>query len=122
MKKYHKVFKFLISGGLAAATEYASFLVFVIVLPVVPANALSFMLGLVVSFLLNRSWVFGSKENTKKKFTKYFLLALINLALGSLLIFILTTIGALALIAKIVVMLLIASWNYLIFSKIIFKD
>lgn len=122
MKKYHKVFKFLISGGLAAATEYGSFLIFILALPVVPANALSFMLGLVVSFSLNRSWVFVSKGNTKKKFAQYFLLALINLTLGSLLIFTLTTMGTFALIAKIIVMLLIASWNYLIFSKLIFKD
>lgn len=122
MKKYHKVFKFLISGGLAAATEYGSFLLFILALPLVAANALSFMMGLIVSFSLNRSWVFGSKGNTKKKFAQYFLLALINLTLGSLIILALVTAGIPALIAKVVVMLLIATWNYLIFSKIIFKD
>jgi putative flippase GtrA len=122
MKKYHKVLKFLISGGLAAATEYGSFLLFTLALPVVAANALSFTMGLIVSFSLNRSWVFGSKGDTKKKFTQYLLLALINLMLGSLIIFVLVGLGISAFVAKIIIMLLIASWNYLIFSKMIFKD
>lgn len=122
MKKYHKVIKFLVSGGLAAVTEYVSFLALILIIPVVPANALSFMLGLIVSFSLNRSWVFESRQETKKKFMQYSLLAFVNLIIGSAFIFALTAAGVLALVAKVIVMLLIALWNYLIFSKIIFKN
>ena len=124
-KKYHKVIKFLISGGLAATTEYVSFLFIAIGLktPIILANIISFMLGLCVSFILNRSWVFTSKSNVHKKLVKYFVLAVANVAISTGMLFILNhDFFVYPAIAKLIVMALIAIWNYFIFSKLIFKD
>jgi putative flippase GtrA len=123
LKKYHNVLKFIMSGSLAALTEYTTFLIlhhFKLHLAV--ANAISFCCGLVVSFLLNKHWVFSHKSNGRRQFIMYASLALVNLSLSSGLIVILVrSIGIPPFISKICVMGLVASWNYIIFQKVIFR-
>ena len=123
MKKYHNVFKFIMSGGLAALIEYSVFLglhhlgFFLVV-----ANALSFCCGLGVSFTLNKHWVFSHKKNGRKQFVMYTTLACINLVLGSGLILLFVKVWGLPpLVGKVCVMITIALWNYSIFQRIIFK-
>lgn len=122
----YKPVRFLISGGSAAITEYTLFLLLVAFLPshpifLIAAQSLSFGGGLIVSFLLNRSWVFESTaKESKKMFTKYLLLALINLFITNILIILLEPVLPLY-IAKFVVMLMIASWNFIIFKTLIFR-
>ena len=119
----NKILKFLMSGGTAAATE---FVVFAIILKFIDnlliSNSVSFLCGLVVSYTLNRLWVFDSKANVKKQFSEYFILATINLGLSNLFLYFLTDIISLETwISKIIVMATIACSNYFIFSKFIFK-
>lgn len=120
----NRLAKFLVTGGSAATVEYGSFILLTILLspPVVVSNSASFFFGFVVSFMLNRTWVFKSKEGARRQLGQYMLLALINLALGNLAIGLLVSFAVPLLVAKIVTMLLVASWNYLIFSKFIFKS
>jgi putative flippase GtrA len=124
LTKYHKPLKFLMSGGLAAFTEYTSFLVlhhFGVVL--VLANALSFCCGLVISFMLNKHWVFSRKGDGPKQFMMYATLALINLVISSgLIVLLVHNLNIPPFISKVCTMALIASWNFFIFQKIIFKD
>lgn len=118
-----KPLKFLISGGLAAITEYILFIVLVLWISLDPviAQPISFSAGLVTSYGLNRAWVFGTNKRIFGEFIKYGILAVINLFVGTVLIVLLDSIGLQVLIAKIAVMVLIASWNYIIFNKYIFK-
>ncbi len=121
--RHSRLIKFIISGGTAAVVEYGLFALFnALGVPLVIANTLSFIGGLLVSFSLNRTWVFLSKERARRQFGLYVLLALINLVIGNTIIFLLHDgFGVYALVAKLIVMVLIASWNYLIFSRFIFK-
>lgn len=123
VKKYASILKFLMSGGVAAATEYVVFLVLhEIGLPLFIANAFSFMCGLVVSFTLNKQWVFAKKGGGSRQFTMYFTLACINLLISSgLLSLLVHGFNMLPSIAKLGTMILIASWNYIIYQKVIFK-
>ena len=118
-----RVFRFLVSGGSAAAVE---FFVFIFLLGWInntfAVNSISFLCGLMVSFSLNRKWVFGSNANVKKQFVEYFALALINMLLSGGLVYLLVDVWGLAAWAgKILVMDIIACNNYILFSRFIFK-
>lgn len=118
-----RVFRFLVSGGSAAAVE---FFVFIFLLGWInntfAVNSISFLCGLMVSFSLNRKWVFESDANVKRQFVEYFALALINMLLSGGLVYLLVDVWGLAAWAgKIFVMGAIACNNYFLFSKFIFK-
>ncbi|WP_421569126.1 GtrA family protein [Stenotrophomonas sp. PD6] len=121
-----RVLRFLISGGSAAATEY---LVFIALqeLPgqdsLVLSQSVSFAAGFAVSFLLNRLWVFQSAGSWSGDLAKYGALAAINLVLGNLALGLLVgPAGLHPLLAKLVVMVMVAVWNYAVFSKVIFRQ
>lgn len=121
----NKLLKFLISGGTAALVEYGLFLlIHNIAGPdwIIFSQTISFIAGFAISFLLNKSWVFGSKGHASKQLLQYATLAGVNLLLGNIVIIFITEILNFEyFIAKLVVMILVVIWNYLIFSKIIFK-
>jgi len=122
---YRKLIKFIISGGLAAITEYSTFflLIHFVHLPLIESNVISFLSGFVVSFLLNRSWVFASNGKIRRQLVAYLILASVNLVLSNVLLLCFVQILTLpALVAKIISMVIIASWNYVFFSRFIFKD
>ena len=121
--KIKQIIRFLTSGGLAASVE---FLIFMILLEAINnlflVNSISFLSGLVVSYNLNRIWVFKSDANVKKQFVEYFILALINLVFSGLIVYGLVDLLSVAnWTAKIFAMGIIAFNNYFIFSKFIFK-
>lgn len=121
-----RVLRFLISGGSAAATEYLVF----IALQLIPdqdslilSQSFSFACGFAVSFVLNRLWVFQSAGTWTGDLARYGALAVINLVLGNIAIGLLVGPAAFhPLVAKLVVMVLIAIWNYVIFSRLVFRQ
>lgn len=119
-----KVLRFLVSGGSAALVEYLVFLVLHHVhVDLVIANTLSFMSGFVVSFLLNKFWVFSNQESMKGQLLKYSILALVNVLISNGVVWLMVNeLGVVPFIAKVITMVAIASWNYIIFSKIVFKN
>ncbi|MDB5177132.1 MAG: hypothetical protein JWN75_800 [Candidatus Saccharibacteria bacterium] len=122
-KTFYKITKFLVSGGTAALIEYSSFFALIHYFQelLIMSNIVSFALGLLASFLLNKQWVFKERGDTRRQLLLYFSLALLNLLLSSLLIWLLVnTVGMPAVIAKLFIMAVIATWNYVIFSKLIF--
>lgn len=121
-----RIVRFIFSGGLAALTEYAIYLLLFFGLGshVVFAQAFSFCGGLVVSYLMNKFWVFSDTKRAeyKKEFALFALLGGTNLVVTSLLIQVL--VGGLhiyAPVAKLALMACVATWNYIIFQKIIFR-
>ena len=124
MHRYKRGVRFLLAGGSAAITEYCLFIVFRNAgLMLVVANTLSFLGGLVVSFSINKLWVFTAKGDTPRQFSLYFILAIVNLAISNLLVWLLAEkLDIKALLAKLIVMAVIASWNYIFFSKLIFRE
>lgn len=116
--------RFLVSGGSAAAVEYAAFLLLQATFGpswLLASQSLSFACGFAISFLLNRHWVFNSKGKAGQELIKYGIVAGINLAAGNLAILLLVeAAGIHPLIAKFLVMGMIAAWNYLIFSRLVF--
>lgn len=118
--------RFLISGGTAAATEYIAFTLLytsVIRHALLLSQTVSFLCGFVVSFLLNRLWVFGSVACWMRDLVRYSALAAINLVLSNgMILFLVGPASLVPLAAKLIVMIAVAAWNYVIFSRIIFRS
>ena len=122
-----KLARYLMVGGTAFIVEYGSFLVFYKFLgvQVYVANSISFCLGLGVSFMLNRSWTFNSgnfKRRGHHQLALYASLALINLGLTNIIVGLLKQAGISPTIGKIMAMLSIVCWNFIIFKLIIFAS
>lgn len=122
LRNNERIIKFIITGSVAFGIEYVSFifLVYLVDSNLVVSNVVSFSLGLVTSFLLNKNWVFKNKEKSKKQPILYLALALFNLTVSTLII---GTIGKFIepAIIKIIMVILIAVWNYFIYKYFIFS-
>ncbi len=127
INKHKKLVRFLITGGSAAAVEYIVFLLLALLLAALQsgtiiAQVLSFCTGLLVSFFLNKHWSFQSKGSAKQEFVRYFILAVINLIISTVFLWLLIeAVGLYAWVAKLIVMAMIAFWNFFLFQKFIFR-
>lgn len=119
-----RVFRYLAAGSMTALSEYLSFILLVSIhVNILGANALSYTISLLVGFTLNRTWVFKSTGSHYKQAAHYAVLSIINLGIGTALIWVLTDVlSVMPYLAKITSMAIIASSNYIIFSKLLFKD
>lgn len=124
--KHGRLIKFLISGISAATVEYVVFLCLHIIISdkfLIISQSVSFLCGFIVSFLLNKRWVFQSTGHIKHELFRYTTLALINLILSNIFMWLLVVnVHIVFWIAKFIVMIIIATWNYFIFQKLIFQN
>lgn len=85
-----RFFRFLIAGGIAATTNVLARILFGTMVSYVPAIALAYCVGMIVAFLLNRSFVFESRGGPLAKQISWFvavnLFALLQTVLVSLLL------------------------------------
>ena len=121
---FMRVMKFIVSGISAAGVEYAIFLMLQLTVAennILLSQTVSFLSGFFVSFSLNKYWVFSSSKGHRSEIGKYAVLAIINLILTNSVIYAAVEYAHIAQwLAKLVVMAMVASWNYVIFSRIIF--
>lgn len=70
LKKYtkHSFFKFIISGVLNVTSTYLIYLVLLIIVEYKIAYSISFMLGILLSFIMNQKYVFNADYSNKKLF------------------------------------------------------
>ncbi len=123
---FSRKFTFYVFIGIGAfVTEYASFFVVMSLTDsLLVAQTISFLLGLAVSFTGNRNLTFNTDQDYTHSRTsqlwRYVLLALFNLLLSNVLIHIVAMYTE-PLVAKLVVMISVMLWNFVIFNKIIFR-
>lgn len=127
ISNYSKVIKYLLTGGLAFVIDYLLLIVcfYVLSLPLWTATTLGYLGGLCVSFFINRTWVFGMNGKQRKmtrQLVEYVILLLFNYVFTVFAIRISDSIGITPAISKIVITILIAFWNYIIFNKVIFSQ
>lgn len=117
--------RFIASGLAAVSAETISFLILlkIVHLPIVVASALSFLIGLCTSFVLNRQWTFsGDYIRTKQQqFVLYASIASVNLVLNSWIVTVLTREGVAPVLAKLLAISVISIWNFLLFRSVVFK-
>ena len=123
----HKLSSYILIGIAAFLTEYISFLLIITTISkLLVAQTISFLMGLIISFFGNRNITFMKTDSYAlsghSQLWRYVLLALCNLLLTNALIYLLVhKAGIDPVIAKVLVMGSVVAWNYLIFSKVIFK-
>ena len=125
MKRFHALFRFLVSGGLAAAvnigtlyvlTEYAH-------IHYLQSAVLSFSAAFFVGFFLQKFWTFKDtrKEAIRWQMIMYLGLALINLLVNTLLIYVLVEYMHLWYVgAAVTSTALLAVNNFFIYKHVIF--
>lgn len=117
---------YLVGGAVTFIAEYTSFLLlfYTFGLGAVSSNTISFCLALSVSFVMNRQWVFKHTDMNSKKWhnqlVMYFCLAILNLIVTNLSIHALVGWSVPAYIAKLLLIGLVASWNFVIYKRLIF--
>lgn len=117
--------RFSLGGVVTVGCEYAVFYILFVLLRwnLFLANSLSFGAGLGVSFTFNRQWAFKKaaySKNVHHQVVMYSILAVTNLLMNNAIVWGLRNIGVNPKIGKLVAIVLIALWNFLIYRKIIF--
>lgn len=116
----NKVLRYIFCGGISAGLEFLIFAFLHQFVEIYIAAFISFLFGLITSYVLNKFIVFKKSGNNGVELTQFVLLGLINSQISSLL----TTGLALimpAIVAKVISIILIAIWNFIIMNTIIFK-
>jgi putative flippase GtrA len=125
-KKTEQFIKFIISGSVAAIVEYSIFMALDKLIPngsIHIYQSISFVCGALVSFSLNKYWVFASKGSATSEAVRYFLLVAINTVISNLFLWVMIDkLDMVLWVAKISTMAFIAIWNFLILQKLIFVD
>lgn len=116
--------RYVITGLTSFGIEYLLFLALyrLVKLWYIQANSLAMMTGFIVSFFLNRLWSFQSKDNFFRQLILYNVLFALNLGISNLLMYLFSDVlRVLPLISKVMVMGLIAMWNFVIYKEIIYR-
>ena len=132
IKKHIEKIKFLIVGGANTVLDFALLFLFVgLGIDKIVANYFSTGISMVFSFFVNKSFTFKDKSEKKKRQFALFLIVTITglWALQPLIIWGITTLLAPyvtnaefnLLIAKIIATIATLIWNYLFYSRIVFK-
>lgn len=117
--------RYLLVGGTSFTIEYLSFILMLKFSGlIILANSLSFIIGLCISFILNRHWSFKGKhkQTIRTQAIGYVLLATFNIFLTNIIVYTLVSFTDLDPgLAKVASMAAIVVWNYYIMNNILFQ-
>jgi putative flippase GtrA len=124
-KLAYQIVEYLISGGAWFWSGYAMFAVLYSVLgqDIIIAKIISYIFGLIVNFLLQRFWVFDSRDARKEldKVTgRYVVLSVINLGIDTIIVWGLNQFGITPYIGQFVSAGFFTGWNYIWYKLWVF--
>lgn len=133
LRKHAQKIRFAIVGGANTALDFAVLFVLVgLGLDKIPANYISTSVALIFSFFVNKSFTFKSKGgNAKKQFVYFIVITLIGLWLIQPIIISITSnllagsglaAAIILFIAKLIATIASLIWNYIFYSRIVFKQ
>lgn len=117
-KPIKEIIQYSITGGAWFWSGYAMFALCYsgLGLDIITAKIISYTFGLLVNFMLERFWVFDSKDSRKnldQVTTKYVLLSLLNLAIDTSIVWSLSKAGVTPYIGQFVSAGFFTVWNYI---------
>lgn len=116
-----RIYRYGLFGVITAGLEFTTFILLDPLMHIYLSSMLSFLVGIAASFLFNKFMVFkNSNSIAKKEVLQFTFLGLVNSQLSSLVTWMLYAIVP-SYAAKIISMVLIAVWNYLIMNFVIFR-
>ena len=113
--------QYLFFGAIAAVTELATFIILVSSFSTYASAVISFLFGLIMSFIFNKFFVFKSSKGAHFELFPFILLGLANSQVSGFLTSYLSTIVGYPLLAKVISMAAIAVFSYTIMKYAIFK-
>jgi putative flippase GtrA len=115
--------RYLFFGGMSALIEFLTFLLLDLFLPTYLSALMSFLCGLCASFIFNKLFVFGSRSRGGKQImgeaAPFLVLGLANSQVNAGLTWLLAH-WMLPMLAKCIVMGVVAVYNYFIMGSVIF--
>ncbi len=122
-----QIFRYLVSGGVAFIVDYATLYALTEWggLHYLLSSSISFLLGLIVTYIFSIFWIFDVRSREKKweEFLIFAAIGLVGLALTELFMYLFTSLLDLHyLISKIITTILVTIWNFtakklMLFSK-----
>lgn len=115
---------FVLVGGFATGVQYAvmALLIWLVDCPLVLASGIGFVISAVANYLLNARLTFRSKESHGKTLPRFIVTALLGLAINSLLLAFLVSLGMHPALAQLLTTLGVLLWNYTINALWTFKN
>lgn len=117
--------RYIISGSIGATSDILlfSFLTYLVGVHYLISNIAGFLLSLVLTYFLNRSWVFsGSRINDKfKEFALFVLLSMISIAISEALMFLFVGLSGMdRMVSKVVVTLVTVIYSFTVRKLFLF--
>lgn len=119
--KFSKVVRYGIFGAVSALAEFLTFILLKDHFHLYIASTISFIIGLFVSFVSNKYFVFRKKDMKVSEVVQFIILGVVNSQLSSLITVGLSLILPLW-ISKGLTIGIVAIWNYLLMNHIIFRQ
>ena len=127
--KYREIISYLIVGGLTTVVSLVTYYSLTLTildptkeLELMSANVISWILSVLVAFILNRKYVFNSTNEIKKELVDFTVSRLLTLFLDVLSMFFLVNIMAFNdKVCKLIVQVLVIFANYLLSKLLVFK-
>ena len=117
--------RYIMIGFFSFGVEYLLFIILykALHLEPVPANVIVYASVFWINFLLNRIWSFQSRSSLFRQLKRYFLLFAFNLFAANIFLmhFLSDGMRISPMIAKVIVMAFIVSWNFVLYKKVIYK-
>ena len=115
---------FVLVGGFATGVQYAlmSLLIWLVDCPLVLASGIGFAVSAVANYALNARLTFRSKERHSKTLPRFIVTALLGLAINTLLLAFLASLGMHPALAQLLTTLGVLLWNYTINALWTFKN
>lgn len=132
-----KFIRYVLVGGSAVIVDFAVFEIILLVIgtdksitlfsqsiePEKIANTAAVIIGFIYSFILNRTWAFKSKDNAVKQIILMIILLALNTFISNEAISFMGRIMNIPfVIAKPIMQISVALWNYFIYDKIIYRS
>lgn len=122
----HSSTRYFVVGLSAFVADYTVLLLsyYLLDLPLKLATSLGFFSGFLISFSVNRQWVFGGKQrkHLSRQIVEYLILVVFNYLFTVWSVFFLNSHGIKPFIGKVLVMVLVMCWNYALFRWVIFAS
>lgn len=118
-----QIVRYAFVGGASAAFELVVFQVLYALagMGIAPSNIIALVASTAVNFTMNRSLAFKSSANPTRSLVLYLVLFAFNTTFSTLAITWLVSLGLHSAVAKLMTMVCIVMWNFVLYRKVIFK-
>jgi putative flippase GtrA len=115
--------RYVVTGLTSALFEYLLFLgcYELLQIPAVVSNVVALLAATALNFGMNRLWAFKSSSSLTGSMVKYGILFTFNLIVSTLAVAWFIALGFPAALVKLITMICVASWNFVLYRKVVFK-